>query len=93
MRDALSILDQAIAYSGVEISTKKIISMLGTIDDIFLVSILNALVENNGSKVMKLSKEMNEKSISFDLALEELARLIHKISTHQIIPDILMIQA
>ena len=87
MRDALSILDQAIAYSGIEISTKKIISMLGTIDDIFLVSILHALVENNGSKLMKLSKEMNEKSVSFDLALEELARLIHKISTHQIVPD------
>ena len=89
MRDALSILDQAIAYSGNEISTEKIISMLGTIDDIFLISILNALVENNGKKVMELAKEMDEKSVSFELALEELARLIHKISTHQIIPDIL----
>merc|ERR1712086_550362 len=89
MRDALSILDQAIAYSGTEISTKNIISMLGTIDDIFLISILNALVDNNGKKVMELAKEMDEKSVSFDLALEELARLIHKISTHQIIPDIL----
>ena len=37
--------------------------------------------------MMKLSKEMNQKSISFDLALEELARLIHKISIHQIIPE------
>ena len=89
MRDGLSILDQAIAYSGNEISTEKIISMLGTIDDIFLVSILNALAENKGKKVMELAKEMDEKSISFDLALEELARLIHKISTNQIIPDIL----
>ncbi|MDC0127287.1 DNA polymerase III subunit gamma/tau [Methylophilaceae bacterium] len=87
MRDGLSILDQAIAYSGTDISSKKIISMLGTIDDIFLVSILNALAENNGSKVMELSKEMNQKSISFDLALGELARLVHKISIHQIIPD------
>ena len=87
MRDALSILDQAIAYSGNEISTKKIISMLGTIDDTFLISILNALAENNGEKVMELAKEMNEKSISFDLALEELARLIHKISINQIIPN------
>ncbi|MDA9642469.1 DNA polymerase III subunit gamma/tau [Nitrosomonadales bacterium] len=87
MRDALSILDQAIAYSGIEISTEKIISMLGTIDDVFLVSILNAIAEDNGAKVMKLSKEMNQKSISFDLALEELARLIHKISIHQIIPE------
>ena len=87
MRDALSILDQAIAYSGDEISSKKIISMLGTIDDTFLYSILNALAESDGAKVMKLSKEMDEKSISFDLALEELARLLHKISIHQIIPD------
>ena len=44
------------------LSSKKIISMLGTIDDIFLVSILNALAENNGSKVIELSKEMNQKS-------------------------------
>jgi len=61
--------------------------MLGTIDDTFLTSILNALAEADGGKVMELSKEMDEKSISFDLALEELARLIHKISMHQIIPD------
>ena len=87
MRDALSILDQAIAYSGNKISSKNIISMLGTIDDTFLTSILNALAEADGRKVMELSKEMDEKSISFDLALEELARLIHKISIHQIIPD------
>jgi len=87
MRDALSILDQAIAYSGSEISSKKIISMLGTVDDTFLSSILNALAEADGVKVIQLSKEMDEKSISFDLALEELARLIHKISMHQIIPD------
>ena len=87
MRDALSILDQAIAYSGGEISLKKIISMLGTVDDTFLSSILNALAEADGVKVIELSKEMDEKSISFDLALEELARLIHKISMYQIIPD------
>jgi len=87
MRDALSILDQAIAYSGDKISSKKIISMLGTIDDTFLSSILNSLAEADGVNIMKLSKEMNEKSISFDLVLEELARLIHKISMHQIIPD------
>ena len=87
MRDALSILDQAIAYSGNNISSEKIISMLGTIDDSFLIEILNALGEDNGKKLMELSEEMNEKNISFDLALEELARLIHKISTYQIIPN------
>ena len=87
MRDALSILDQAIAYSGDAISVDKIISMLGTIDDTFLIEIMNAIGSDDGKKMMKLSEEMNEKSISFDLALEELARLIHKISTYQIIPD------
>ena len=35
MRDALSILDQAIALFWNEISSEKIISMLGTIDDSF----------------------------------------------------------
>ena len=87
MRDALSILDQAIAYSEDKISVDKIMSMLGTIDDTFLIEILNAIGSDDGKKMMKLSEEMNDKSISFDLALEELARLIHKISTYQIIPD------
>ena len=87
MRDALSILDQAIAYSGGEISSKNIISMLGTIDDTFLTAILNALAESDGDKIMELSKEMAERNVSFDLALEELARLIHTISVHQIIPN------
>ncbi len=87
MRDALSILDQAIAYSGDKISTKKVIIMLGTIDNSFITSILTALAENNAQKVMQLTKEMDEKSISFELALEELARSIYKISTYQIISD------
>ena len=87
MRDALSILDQAIAYSDDKISTKKIVSMLGTIDDTFITLILNALAENNAEEVMKLSKEMDEKNISFELALEEFARLIHRVSTYQIISN------
>ena len=87
MRDGLSILDQAIAYSGNNISSKKIMSMLGTIDDMFLTLILHAIAKNDGKKLMALSKEMDEKSISFDLALDELTRLIHKISMYQIISE------
>ena len=47
MRDGLSILDQAIAYSGNNISSKKIISMLGTIDDVFLTLILYPLIADS----------------------------------------------
>lgn len=87
MRDALSILDQAIAYAGGKITAKKILAMLGTIDNVFLINILNALASKDGEQLVALTHEMDQKNIAFDVALEDLAKLIYEVSTYQIIPN------
>ena len=86
MRDALSILDQAIAFSGGDIKAELMLKMLGSIDESILYKILERLSNNDGDSLIKISKEMDEKNISFESTLEDLSRIIYQISTYQIIP-------
>jgi len=87
MRDALSILDQAIAYNQEKIEVDKVNQMLGTLSDEILISLLNAIADQDGEKLISLTLEMNEKNISFDSSLEELASLIYELSLAKLIPN------
>ena len=87
MRDALSILDQGIAYCGGIIEEAMIKKMLGTIDQSYLFNLIRAITEQDGLKVFKIAKEMNERNLSFDVALNDLANLIQTISMTQAIPE------
>jgi DNA polymerase-3 subunit gamma/tau len=87
MRDALSILDQGIAYCSGTIEEKTIKSMLGAIDQSYLFNILHAIIEQDGSKTIEIAKQMNERNLSFDEALQDLANLIQTISVAQAMPN------
>jgi len=89
MRDALSILDQGIAYCGGTIEETTIKQMLGAIDQSYLFKLIHAVIEQDGNKVLEIAKEMNERNLSFDAALNDLANLIQTISVAQAIPDAL----
>ena len=89
MRDALSILDQGIAYCGGTIEETTIKQMLGAIDQSYLFNLIHAVIEQDGNKVLEIAKEMNERNLSFDAALNDLANLIQTISVAQAIPDAL----
>jgi DNA polymerase-3 subunit gamma/tau len=91
MRDALSILDQGIAYCGGTIEETTIKKMLGAIDQTYLFNLIHAVIEQDGNKVLEIAKEMNERNLSFDAALNDLANLIQTISVAQAIPDALEI--
>ena len=84
MRDALSILDQAIAYSGNEMSEEKISEMLGVVDNNFLTEILFKLSENKGDDLIEIGCGMNDKNIALDSTLDDLASLIHRVSVYQV---------
>jgi len=86
MRDALSITDQAIAFSGGDIKTDLMLKMLGSIDHSILYTILERLSNDDGQALIEISEEMEEKNISFESTLEDLSRLIYQISMYQIIP-------
>lgn len=87
MRDALSLLDQAIAYGSQSVQEKEVRAMLGAIDQSYLIELLKALIQNDGKALMSQAKAMSERSIAFDAALGDLANLLQQIAMTQVVPD------
>lgn len=87
MRDALSLTDQSIAYAAGTITEESVRNMLGTLDDSYLIRILDALNQKNGAELVAVAEEMNLSSMSFSLALQDLASLLQKISMAQVLPQ------
>jgi DNA polymerase-3 subunit gamma/tau len=87
MRDALSLTDQAIAYAAGTVTQESVRNMLGTLDDAYLIQVLDALANKNGAALVAIAQEMGERSMSFSLALQDLASLIQKIASAQVVPE------
>ena len=87
MRDALSLLDQAIAFSAGKVDEAVVRAMLGTIDQGYLFDLLSALKEQKGAAVLEIADNMAMRSIAFDAALQELATLLHRIALAQTVPE------
>lgn len=87
MRDALSLLDQAIAYGGQAVQEAEVRTMLGTVDQSYLFTLLEALVDHDGRRLMAQARELEQRSLSFDTALNDLAQLLHQIAILQTVPD------
>src|SRR6266566_3936115 len=60
MRDALSLLDQAIAYAGEEISLVQVQVMLGVADPRAIFKLITCIEECNSSAVLHLIHELSE---------------------------------
>jgi DNA polymerase-3 subunit gamma/tau len=87
MRDALSLTDQAIAYAAGPVSESAVRAMLGTLDETYLIQILDALRTGDGGALITIADEMAAKSSSFSLALQDLASLLQKIAVGQTVPS------
>jgi len=87
MRDALSLLDQAIAFSAGEVAEAVVRTMLGVIDQDYLFDLLAALHVQDGTALLDIADNMAARSIAFDAALQELATLLHRIALVQTVPQ------
>jgi DNA polymerase-3 subunit gamma/tau len=87
MRDALSLTDQAIAYAAGTVTQESVRNMLGTLDDAYLIQVLDALANKDGAALVAVAQEMGERSMSFSLALQDLASLLQKIASAQVVPE------
>ena len=87
MRDALSLMDQAIAFSDAHIEEARVRAMLGVIDQSYLFELLAHLHEKNGVALLAIADNMASRSIAFDGALQELATLLHRIALAQTVPQ------
>ena len=87
MRDALSLTDQAIAYGGQSVNEAEVRDMLGAIDQSYLYQLINALLAEDGPALIAQAKAMEQRSLSFESALNDLAQLLHQIAVAQTVPD------
>ena len=87
MRDALSLTDQAIAYAAGKVTEESVRGMLGTLDDAYLIRILDCLMAKDGASLLAVANEMGERSMSFSLALQDLSSLLQKIASAQVVPE------
>ena len=86
MRDALSVLDQAIAYGAGEVREAAVRAMLGAVDSDYCYRIADALLASDGPALLGEARALAERSISMPSALDELAALLHRIAIAQAVP-------
>ncbi|AZG09800.1 DNA polymerase III subunit gamma/tau [Pigmentiphaga sp. H8] len=86
MRDALSLTDQAIAYSAGNLSEEAVRGMLGTIDQRHLVRLLDAIRAADGAGVVGVADELAARSLSYAGALADLAVMLSRMGMAQRVP-------
>jgi DNA polymerase-3 subunit gamma/tau len=87
MRDALSLLDQGIAFGGGKIDGAEIKSMLGTIDRDRVLRIIDALANGDGAAVLTEVDRLDELAPDYGAVLDELAAALQQIAVLQIVKD------
>ena len=83
MRDALSLTDQAIAYSAGDLTEVSVRGMLGTIDQKHLIRLLDALRAGQAGAVLEIADELATRGLSYRAALADLAILLSRIAIAQ----------
>ena len=89
VRDALSLTDQAIAFSGECLAVDAVEAMLGTVDRGRLMKLCQALLDHQISQGLQLIREWDAQGISFSRVLADLAEIFHRIAIAQIAPEAL----
>ncbi len=86
MRDALSLLDQAIGHGGGSIAAQAVGEMLGAIDRGYLLSLAECIASENAAGALAIADDMQARSLSFDGALADLASLLLRMALAQSVP-------
>jgi len=85
MRDALSLLDQAIAYCGGKIEEVPTATMLGTIDRDHVMRVLSLLAEGNAKGIIDAIREIDEQFPDYSRLLDDVARDLQRIAVYQVV--------
>jgi DNA polymerase-3 subunit gamma/tau len=87
MRDALSLLDQAIAFGGGRVETAAVSAMLGSIDRRRVVGLLEALAANDAPALLQRVAELDELSPDYAAVLAALLLLLQQVALAQMVPE------
>jgi len=88
MRDALSLLDQVLAFGGGRALESEVRALLGTLDRRHVEAILEALAARDGGALMDCVGRLDERAPDYDQALGELAAALQRMALLQALPDL-----
>jgi DNA polymerase-3 subunit gamma/tau len=83
MRDALSLLDQAIAYGGGSVAEAAVGEMLGSVDQGWIDTVFDALGSADSAALVGVADAIAEAGSSFERVLDELALRLHRVALVQ----------
>ncbi|MGT9760020.1 DNA polymerase III subunit gamma/tau [Neisseria meningitidis] len=89
MRDALSLLDQAIAMGSGSVAEQDVRQMIGAVDKQYLYELLTGIINQDGAALTAKAQEMAACAVGFDNALGELAILLQHLALIQAVPSAL----
>ncbi|MDD9883841.1 MAG: DNA polymerase III subunit gamma/tau [Gammaproteobacteria bacterium] len=87
VRDALSLLDQGIAFGNGEVREASIRAMLGMIDDEFTWQLLDQVCAGQAAEALETVAAMALRSADFAAALDEVLTALHNVSLYQVSPE------
>ena len=89
MRDALSLLDQGIAFGAGCVTAGEMREMLGMIETRYVEEILRGLAAGDGPAIMAACDTMSLRALDYMAALDDLMLVLQDISLYQTVPDVL----
>ncbi|MFP7725107.1 DNA polymerase III subunit gamma/tau [Lysobacter sp. D1-1-M9] len=92
LRDGLSLLDQAIAYTGAGsggvLADAAVAAMLGSVDRTRVGALLQALADGHGEALLGEVESLAEFSPDWGSVLDALADALHRVQVRQLVPEI-----
>jgi DNA polymerase-3 subunit gamma/tau len=83
LRDALSLLDQAIAYTNQNLTKQDINTLLGHVANTEVTSLLEALILEDTTQLWSLVERLNELAVDFSWVIDELIIFLHNMALSQ----------
>jgi len=86
LRDALSLLEQAIAYGAGKLSSEDVGSMLGNLDQNVVLELIKGLATNDAPGLLQQIRQLAEQNPDFVTVLGDMLSLLQQIALAQVVP-------
>lgn len=87
LRDALSLLDQSLAFGNGCVSAELTAQLLGTIDQSFIQELLDALAAQDANRLLDITASLGIQGINFKSVFADLLTQLHQIAVAQLVPS------
>jgi DNA polymerase III subunit gamma/tau len=88
MRDALSLLDQVIAFGGTRLTAADARTMLGTLDTSHVVTLLEHVASGDARSALECIAALDERVPDYRDVLGDVAALLQRVALRQAVPDL-----